>query len=71
MVDAVITVYREVVFGGVVIDACNDKLEIYNDRAIPGKVMVVRCAEKVALYISGDVKAPDLLKVLHYLQARK
>jgi hypothetical protein len=71
VVDAIIVVYREVVYGGVVIDACNDRIEIHNDRSIPGKVMVVRCAEKLALYVAADVQSPDLIKVLSDAKAHK
>lgn len=69
VVDAIISVYREVIYGGVVIDACNDRMEIHNDRSIPGKVMVVRCADKVVVYASADVKSPDLTKVLSNAKA--
>jgi len=72
VVDAIILLYREVVYGGVVIDACNDRLEIHNDRAIPGKVMVVRCAEKLTpLYIADQVQPADLIKVLSNEMAHK
>jgi hypothetical protein len=71
VVDAIISVYRDVIYGGVVIDACNDQIEIHNDRSIPGKVMVVRCAEKLALYAAADVHPPDLIKVLSDAKAHK
>ena len=72
VVDAIISLYREVIYGGVVIDACNDRLEIHNDRSIPGKVMVVRCAEKLTpLYVAADVQSADLIKVLSDAMAHK
>jgi hypothetical protein len=71
VVDAIISVYREVVYGGVVIDACNNRMEIHNDRSIPGKIMVVRCAEKLALYAAADVQSTDLIKVLSDAKAHK
>jgi hypothetical protein len=64
IVESVVSVYRQVVYGGVIIDVCGDKLEIRNDRAIPGEVIVVRCGPSVVLYRSADVKPEDLLKVL-------
>jgi hypothetical protein len=71
-VDAIISLYREVVYGGVVIDACNNRLEIHNDHSIPGKVMVVRCAEKLTpLYIGANVQSADLIKVLSNAMAHK
>ena len=72
VVDAIISLYREVFYGGVVIDACNDRMEIHNDRSIPGKVMVVHCAEKVSpLYFAADVQSAELIKVLSNAMAHK
>jgi hypothetical protein len=72
VVDAIISLYREVVYGGVVIDACTNRLEIHNDHSIPGKVMVVRCAEKLTpLYIGANVQSADLIKVLSNAMAHK
>jgi hypothetical protein len=41
------------------------------DAPIPGKAMVVRCAEKLALYAAADVQSPDLFKVLSDAKAHK
>jgi hypothetical protein len=71
IVDAIISAYREVVYGGLVVDACNDRLEIHNDRSIPGKVMVVHCAEKLVLYTAANPQSSDLIKVLSDAKARK
>jgi hypothetical protein len=64
VVEAVVSVYRQVVYGGVIINVCGEKLEIHNDRAIPGEVIVVRCGPKVVIYRSTDVQGADLKKAI-------
>jgi hypothetical protein len=64
VVEAVVSVYRQVVYGGLIINVCGEKLEIHNDRAIPGgEVIVVRCGH-VEVYRSTDVQGADLQKAL-------
>ena len=64
LAEAVASVYREVVYGGVVINACGNNLQIHNDHRLPGEVLVVRCGQDVGIYRSKDVAVPELVKAL-------
>jgi hypothetical protein len=64
LAEAIALVYRELIYGGVIIDACGEKLEIHNDHALPGEVVLVRCGKDIVLHRWEDLHPPELVQAI-------
>ena len=64
LAEALIAAHRDVMLGGVVIDACDGELAIRNDQALPGEMVVVRCGDDVETWRARNPTSSELVTTL-------
>jgi hypothetical protein len=65
LVKEIIAIYRDLKYGGLVIEDRGKRLVIRNDPRLPGRVIVVKDKRGVAIHeLKGDISASELLKAL-------